>query len=75
MTFRHAWYELLNGKRVKLPSWTGYWMWEDNTIKMYCHDGSVLDIRETDNVAYTISNIISKDWQVVDEPDSSVNMP
>lgn len=66
MSFRDAWFQLLNGKKIKLPSWTGYWVWENNTIMMYCHDGKALDIRETDNVAYTFSNIASKDWIVLD---------
>lgn len=66
MSFREAWFQLLNGKKIKLPSWSGYWAWEDNTIKMYCKDGKVLDIRETDNVAYTFSNIASHDWEVVE---------
>lgn len=66
MSFREAWFQLLNGKKIKLPSWSGYWAWEDNTIKMHCRDGKVLDIRETDNVAYTFSNIASHDWEVVE---------
>ena len=65
MSFRDAWFQLLNGKKIKLPSWTGYWVWENNTIMMYCHDGKSLDIRETENVAYTFSNIASKDWIVL----------
>lgn len=66
MNFREAWFQLLNGKKIKLHSCTEYWKWENNTIMMYCHDGRVLDIRETDNVAYTFSNIASKDWEVVE---------
>lgn len=66
MSFREAWFQLLNGKKIKLPSWTGYWKWENNTIMMYCHDGKVKDIRETGNVAYTFSNIASNDWEVVE---------
>ena len=32
MPFRYAWFQMLNGKKVKLPSWAGYWAWEDGTI-------------------------------------------
>lgn len=67
MTFRQAWYQLLNGRKVRLPSWEGYWVWEKNTIMMHCRDGRVLDIRETDNPAYTFSNIASNTWEVVNE--------
>lgn len=66
MDFRHAWFQLLNGKKIKLPDWNGYWVWENNTIMMHCHDGKVIDIRQTDNVAYTFSNIAEKTWMVVE---------
>jgi hypothetical protein len=58
---------MLDGKKIKLPSWSGYWAWENNTIMMHCRDGSVLDIRETDNPAYTFSNVASDDWMVIDD--------
>lgn len=67
LPFRYAWFQMLNGKKIKLPSWSGYWAWENNTIMMHCRDGSVLDIRETDNPAYTFSNIASDDWMVVED--------
>lgn len=51
-----------NGKKVKLPSWSGYWCWENDTIMMHCKDGKVLDIRETDRVGYTMGSIASEEW-------------
>lgn len=66
MPFRQAWFELLNGKKVRLSSWKGYWAWENNTIMMHCADGTVLDIRETDNPAFTFSNVASDEWQVME---------
>lgn len=65
MDFRHAFFEMLNGKKVKLPDWGGYWAWENNTIMIHCKDGTVLDIRDTKNVAYTFINIIDKHWEVM----------
>ena len=65
--FRHAFFEMLNGKKIKLPSWKGYWAWENNTIMMHCRDGQAIDIRNTDNVAYTFSNVASDDWEIVDD--------
>lgn len=67
MPFRQAWFELLNGKKIRLSSWKGYWAWENNTIMMHCADGTVLDIRKTDNPAFTFSNIATDDWEVVEE--------
>ena len=66
MSFRKAWFELLNGKKIKLPSWSGYWAWENNTIMMHCHDGNVIDIRKTENVAYTFCNIASDEWMIIE---------
>ena len=65
MSFREAWFAILTGKHVKLPSWGGYWAWENGTIMMHCRDGRVLDIRDSENMAYTLDNIASHDWQIV----------
>ena len=67
MSFREAWFAMLNGKRVKLPSWGGYWAWENSTIMMHCRDGNVIDIRDTENPAYTFDNVASNEWQIVEE--------
>lgn len=66
LTFRRAWFNLLNGKKVKRPSWTGYWEFKDGTIQMHCAEGDVIDIRDTENVAYTFTNIAENDWEVVE---------
>lgn len=67
MSFREAWFMLLGGRKIKRPLWEGYWAWENGTIMMHCRNGEVLDIRQTDNPAYTFSNIASRDWMVVEE--------
>jgi hypothetical protein len=65
MNFKEAYEAIKQGARVKLPEWAGFWMWEDDTIKMYCKDGSVLDIRKTNDVDYTLSFILRDDWEIV----------
>lgn len=73
MDFRQAWFELLNGKKIKLPTWSGYWAWEKspkdglNSIMMHTWDGQVIDIRDTDTPAYTFENIASHGWEVVNK--------
>lgn len=67
MSFREAWFQMLLGKKVKRPLWDGYWAWENGTIMMHCKDGNVIDIRQTDNPAYTFTNIAERDWRVVVE--------
>ena len=65
LSWKDAWWYLLNGKKIKRPLWDGYWAWENNTIMMHCRDGSVTDIRGTEFPAYTFSNIAQRDWMVV----------
>lgn len=64
MDFRHAFFEMLSGRAVRLPDWSGYWVWENGTIMMYGKDGTATDIRQTKNPGYTFSNIASKDWEL-----------
>ena len=67
MEFRDAFKAMMAGKKVRLPHWKGYWAWENGTIMMHCRDGKVLDIRETDDPAYTFTNIASSEWKVIGE--------
>ena len=66
MKFEEALKAMKSGLPVKLPSWAGYWWWdeESRTILMYTKDGDCLDIRETQRVEYTIQNILSDEWIV-----------
>ena len=58
---------LREGKKVKLPFWSGYWQKDCNEIVMHCHDGRVLNIRESDNIFWTLENVCSDEWEVVEE--------
>lgn len=71
MNFSEAFKLMKEGHKVKLPSWAGYWQWENDTIMIYCKDGKVLDIRATETVDYTFTNITSDEWVLSDE----VNTP
>ena len=68
MIFAEALKTMKEGRGVKLPSWAGYWWWdeESQTILMYTKDGDCLDIRETQNVEYTLQNILSDEWVYAD---------
>ena len=68
MKFTEALKMMKNGAKVKLPSWGGYWYWneEKQTIMMHTKDGEELDIRETQRVEYTTLNICSEEWKVAD---------
>lgn len=68
MRFAEALKAMKNGAKVKLPSWGGYWYWDEEkqTIMMHTKDGEELDIRETQRVKYTVLNIVSEEWQIAD---------
>lgn len=76
MRFEQAFKAMKHGAKVKLPSWGGYWCWDEEkeTIMIHCRpqdsdkgQGPVLDIRETQRVEYTLANILSEDWVIADE--------
>lgn len=71
MNFKEAFNLMKQGHKVKLPSWGGYWCWdnESETIMMHCRQqdsdkgqGPVLDIRMTERVQFTLENILSDEW-------------
>ncbi len=74
MKFAEALEVLKSGGAVRLSHWTGYWKMEDETIMMHCRDGSILDIRETEDVFYTLQNIASEEWEIC-ELDPDVPLP
>lgn len=80
MKFEQALKEMKNGKKVKLPSWGGYWAWDEekHTILMHCRPGNsdtgnpVMDIRETQRVEYTLTNVLSEEWMIADETNTPI---
>lgn len=62
------------GHKIKLPSWGGYWYWDNKakTVMMHCKDNRTLDIRETEVVDYTFSNIASDEWIIADEKNTLI---
>lgn len=72
MDFGYVWPALRSGRKVRLMGWLGYWAWENGTIMMHCADGSVIDIRKTDDPSYTFSNIALDRWEIVEEDTDSL---
>lgn len=81
MNFKEAFKAMKAEHKVKLPSWGGFWFWdaEKETIMMQCRpkdsdkgQGDLLDIRETQRVEYTLSNILSDEWLIADETNCQV---
>jgi hypothetical protein len=74
MKFQEALKLMQKGKKVKLPSWGGFWAWNDKkaTVVMHTKDGKVLDIRETEVVGYTLLNVCSDEWVLADKENTPV---
>lgn len=80
MKFQEAFQQMKQGKKIKLPSWGGYWTWDEEkqTILMHCRPGNsdtgnpVMDIRETQRVEYTLENICSEEWIIADEANTPI---
>lgn len=81
MSFAEAFKAMKAGTKVKLPSWGGFWFWDEEkqTVMMQCRpkdadkgQGDLLDIRETQRVEYTLSNILSNEWVIADEKNCPV---
>lgn len=81
MTFAEALEAMKTGAKVKLPTWGGFWFWDEEkqTVMMQCRpkdadkgQGDLLDIRETQRVEYTLSNILSDEWLIADETNCPV---
>lgn len=69
MKFCEAFEAMKQGALVKLPEWAGFWRWNGDSIEMHCKDGRILDIRETEDVDYTLGNILREDWEITAGPD------
>ena len=67
MRFKEMLRPLREGKKVKLPTWGGYWQKDGNEVMMHCHDGRVLNIRESDNIFRTLENSCCDEWETVAE--------
>lgn len=74
MDWRSAFKAMLNGRKIKKPNWGGYWHWdfEKQTIMMHCKDGVIIDIRKTQDVAYTLKQIQSDDWIIATQENTPV---
>ena len=81
MNFAGAIFALQRGHKVKRHHWSGYWylapmstVTSDGygtdtipTIMMHTYDGGEVDIRNTLDIIYTLSNCACDDWEIVED--------
>jgi hypothetical protein len=55
--------------KIKRKSWQGYWElageYSQTKIIIHCADGQTLEIRETDNIMFTLNNVCADDWEAI----------
>lgn len=69
LTFAEALEAMEEGKKVKLPEWGGFWIWEekDDTIVIFTKEGNILDFRDSTMMKQTLKFISERsDWKVME---------
>lgn len=66
MNFAGAFISLQRGHRIRRKHWTGYWVVEEGEVFMHTFDGKSINIRESEDMMYTISNMACDDWVIAD---------
>lgn len=66
MNFASALISMQRGHKVKRHHWTGYWMIKDNEIIMHTYDNKYINIRDSKDILYTVSNMACDDWEIAD---------
>ena len=89
MNFAGAIFALQRGHKVKRHHWSGYWYlapmstvtsdgWGTDTIPtimMHTYDGKEIDIRNTLDIIYTLSNCACDDWEIVEDWNKETEQP
>lgn len=65
MKFEKAYEALKQGADIKREHWKGFWRKENGTIVMHCKDGRNLKITESEDIFFTINNMMADDWKIV----------
>lgn len=65
MNFASAIFAMERGHKVKRSHWSGYWVIENGELIMHCRDGRVLNLRESEDMVYTLRNMSCDDWEIV----------
>lgn len=67
MNFASALFALKRGHKIKRHHWTGYWKLENGEVMMYTCDGKYINIRDSEDMLYTMENMACNDWEIVTE--------
>ena len=66
MNFASALFSLRRGHKIRRKHWTGYWQLENREVIMHTHDGRSINVRNSEDMLYTIENMACDDWEIAD---------
>ena len=77
MNFAGALFALQRGHKVKRHHWTGYWQANESgkEIIMHTYDGKELNLKDTNDIFYTLSNCACDDWEIIEDWDKETDQP
>jgi hypothetical protein len=67
MDFTSAFISMQQGHKVTRTTWSGYWCIKNGEIIMVTREGKAVNLRESPDMMYTISNMLCTDWGVCDD--------
>lgn len=67
MDFTSAFISMQQGHKVTRTTWSGYWCIKNGEIIMVTKEGKAVNLRESPDMMYTISNMLCDDWGVCDD--------
>ena len=67
MDFTSAFISMQHGHKVTRTTWKGYWCILNGEIVMVTKEGKAINLRESPDMMYTISNMLCDDWGVCDD--------
>lgn len=67
MNFASAFISMQRGHKVKRKHWDGYWAIENGEIIMHTRKGQIINIRDSEDMLYTVSNMACDDWEIVQD--------
>lgn len=67
MNFASAFISMQRGHKVKRKHWDGYWVIENGEIIMHTRKGQIINIRDSEDMLYTVSNMTCDDWEIVQD--------
>lgn len=76
MTFQQLFPYFAAGVPIKRKKWLGYWKYheETKTINIFTKEGLVIPIFESKDVLFTVSNVMSEDWEIATNENCSIEV-